>query len=64
MESRRLVQARGRKLGSPLPQSALVEAVQATLRINVVMLLALKSFSDPVVIFYEINFDNGVIMTL
>jgi hypothetical protein len=38
MESRWPVRAGGRKLGKPLPRSATVEAVQAALRINDVLL--------------------------
>jgi hypothetical protein len=41
MESRRLVRVGGRKLGRSLPRSAPVEAVQAVLRINDVLLNAL-----------------------
>jgi hypothetical protein len=41
MEPQWPVRARGRKLGRPLPRSSPVEVVQATIRINVVMLLAL-----------------------
>jgi hypothetical protein len=41
MGFRRPVRARGRKLGMPLSRSAPVEAIQAVLRINVVMLHAL-----------------------
>jgi hypothetical protein len=44
MESRRPIQARGRKLGRLLPRSAPMEDVQAVLRINDVMLLDLLSF--------------------
>jgi hypothetical protein len=47
MESRRPVRAIGRTLGSPLPRSTPVEAVQSVLRINVVMLPCSVIFFRP-----------------
>jgi hypothetical protein len=64
MEPQRSIQARNGKLGRPLPWSSPVEVVQATLRINIVMLLALSSFSSPRVILWEIYSTDVVIVTL